>query len=119
MEPAATPINKKKVFYSSSEASVIVNNRPIQDHLHWTIKLHPSTQVHLNEDVLILKHPLTLLLWVDTSATHAVYKTGPLNHVRSIVYGKHLTFHLPFLKSSTPANIWQGSNKNSTGANIQ
>ena len=50
MEPAATPINKKKVFYSSSEASVIVNNRPIQDHLQWKIKLHLSTQVHLNVD---------------------------------------------------------------------
>ena len=55
---------------------------------------------------LILKRPLTLLLWVDTSATHAVYKTGPLNHVRSIVYGQqYFTFQLPFLKSSTPANI--------------
>lgn len=107
MEPAATPINNnKKVFYSSSEASVIVNKRPIQDHLHWTIKLHLSTQVHFNVDFLILKRPLTLLLWVDTSATHAVYKTGPLNHVRSIVYEQqYFTFHLPFLKSSTPANI--------------
>ena len=56
--------------------------------------------------VLILKRPLTLLLWVDTSASHAVYKTGPLNHVRSIVYGQqYFTFQLPFLKSSTPANI--------------
>ena len=55
---------------------------------------------------LILKRPLTLLLWVDTSATHAVYKTGPLNHVRSTVYGQqYFIFHLPFLKSYTPANI--------------